>query len=272
MQGHTLQIGPQTINYYQSAGTGPAVLFIHGNSMSGLAFRHQLASELGAKHRLVAIDLPGHGLSTPAADPQQTYTLPGYAEIVLAVVEQLGLHNAIFVGWSLGGHVVLEASDRLPNVAALVIYGAPPVSFPPAMDQAFLPNPAMAAAFTGPLTEEQMDAFVAACLRPDAHPIPHVFQSDIRRTDPMARQVFGESIRPDGYRDEIEVVANLSVPLAVFHGAEEQLVNSAYIQSLNMPTLWRGALQIIPEAGHAPQWENAKHFNELLEALLDETH
>ncbi|HEY0605142.1 MAG TPA: alpha/beta hydrolase [Herpetosiphonaceae bacterium] len=271
MQGHTLQIGTQTINYYQSAGTGPAVLFIHGNSMSGLSFRHQLASNLGAKHRLIAIDLPGHGLSTPAVDPQQIYTLPGYAEIVLAVVEQLDLHDAIVVGWSLGGHVVLEASDRLPNAAALVIYGAPPVSFPPAMDQAFLPNPAMAAVFTGPLTEEQIDAFAAACFRPDAHHIPEVIGTDIRRTDPMARQVFGESIRPGGYRDEIEAVANLSVPLAVFHGAQEQLVNSAYIQSLNIPTLWRGEIQIIPEAGHTPQWENPKHFNELLEALLEET-
>lgn len=271
MQSHTLQIGPQTINFYQSTGTGPAILFIHGNSMSGLSFRHQLASELGAKHRLVAIDLPGHGLSTPASDPQQTYTLPGYAEIVLAVVEQLGLHDAVFVGWSLGGHVVLEVSDRLPNAAGLVIFGAPPVGFPPAMEQAFLPNPAMAAAFTGPLTEEQMDAFVAACLRPDANQIPQVFQSDIRQTDPQARQVFGESIRPDGYRDEIEAVANLSVPLAVFHGAQEQLVNVAYIQSLTIPTLWRGEVQIIPEAGHAPHWENPKRFNELLEALLEET-
>lgn len=271
MQGNTLQIGSQTINYYESAGNGSAILLIHGNSMSGLSFRHQLAGHLGAKHRVVAIDLPGHGLSTAASDPQQTYTLPGYAEIVLGVVEQLGLQDAVVVGWSLGGHIVLEASDRLTSAAALVIYGAPPVSFPPAMDQAFLPNPAMAAVFTGALTDEQIEAFAAACFSPDANHIPQVILDDIRRTDPMARQVFGESIQPDGYRDEIEAVANLSVPLAVFHGAQEQLVNIAYLQSLNMPTLWRGEIQIIPDAGHTPHMENPKHFNELLEALLDET-
>lgn len=271
MQGHTLQIGPQMINFYQSAGTGPAVLFIHGNSMSAVSFRHQLASELGAKHRLVAIDLPGHGLSAPASNPQQSYTLPGYADIVLAVVEQLGLRQAVIVGWSLGGHIVLEASDRLLDAAGLMIFGAPPINFPPPLDQAFLPNPAMAVAFTGPLTEEQMDAFAAACLRPDAQQIPQFLQTDIRRADPQARQVFGESIRPGGYRDEIEAVATLSVPLAVLHGAQEQLINLAYLQSLNMPTLWRGEIQVIPEAGHTLHWEQPTHFNALLEALLEET-
>ena len=48
------------------------------------------------------------------------------------------------------------------------------------------------------------------------------------------------------YRDEVAVVRNLNAPLAVLHGTEEQRINGAYIASLVMPTLWRGAIQRFP--------------------------
>src|SRR5436853_4699182 len=127
MRSQTIQVGPQTINVYQSEGDGPAALLIHGNSCSGLTFRHQLESPLGEKYRLVALDLPGHGDSARAVDPQSTYTLPGYAAIIAGAAEQLGLTDAVIAGWSLGGNVVLEASSRFPDAPGFLIFGAPPV-------------------------------------------------------------------------------------------------------------------------------------------------
>lgn len=271
MQTHTLQVGTQTINYYASAGHGPAALLIHGNSMSGLSFRHQLTSELGAKHRLIAIDLPGHGLSSPANDPQQTYTLPGYAEIVVGVAEQLGLQEAVLVGWSLGGHVAMEASAHLPNAAGLMIFGAPPIGIPPALTEAFLPSPALGFIFNPDLTEEEMTILLTTFFKPGIHHIPEVFQTDLQRADGQARGVLAGSIGPGGYTDEVQIVANLSRPLAVLQGAHEQLVNLAYLQGLTMPTLWHGQIQIIPDAGHSPHWEQPQQFNALLEAFLAET-
>ena len=44
---------------------------------------------------------------------------------------------------------------------------------------------------------------------------------------------------------------------------------AAYFNSLTTPTLWRGAVQIIPDAGHAPQWETPA-FDALLEAFITE--
>ena len=70
------------------------------------------------------------------------------------------------------------------------------------------------------------------------------------------------------YRDEGTVVRDLKVPLAVLHGDEEQLVNGRYFGSLAMPTLWRGAVQMIPGAGHAPQWETPEAFDALIEAFV----
>ena len=57
----------------------------------------------------------------------------------------------------------------------------------------------------------------------------------------------------------------------MLQGAEEQLVNAAYIAALKMPTLWRGAVQVIPGAGHTPHWEAPEAFDALLDAFLTET-
>ena len=72
------------------------------------------------------------------------------------------------------------------------------------------------------------------------------------------------------YRDEVAVVRDLKAPLAVLHGIEDQRINGAYIASLAMPTLCRGAIQI-PGAGHAPQWETSETLDALLEAFVEET-
>jgi pimeloyl-ACP methyl ester carboxylesterase len=87
---------------------------------------------VGHRHRLIAIDLPGHGASARAADPASNYTLPGYADVLLELSERLGAEQSVFVGWSLGGHVILEAAPRLLAASGLLIIGAPPVSCPPA--------------------------------------------------------------------------------------------------------------------------------------------
>jgi pimeloyl-ACP methyl ester carboxylesterase len=251
---------------HHSSGTGPAAVLIHGNSSSARAFTRQLAGPLGERHRLVAIDLPGHGGSANAAG----YSLPLYARTLVSVAKQLGLEQAVFVGWSLGGHILLEAAPDLPRAAGFMIHGTPPLAFPPAMEQAFLPNPVMGLGFAVELTREQAAAYVAAFFKPGYAEIPPFFLEDALRTDGKARAELAAGIAPGGYRDEVEVVASLKQPLAVLHGTEEQLISGAYIAGLEMPSLWRGAVQTITDCGHAPQWERAAAFDALLGAFLED--
>ena len=91
------------------------------------------------------------------------------------------------------------------------------------------------------------------------------------RTDGRARSNLGASVGPGEFRDECAVVRDLRAPLAVLHGREEQLVNGRYFGSVAMPTLWRGAVQMIPYAGHTPQWETPTAFDALVEAFVEET-
>lgn len=270
METKTLQVGNQAIMTYHSPGNGPAALLVHGNSSSGRTFAPQLDGQLGQKFRLVALDLPGHGQSAPAHDPQAIYNMPGYASIIVEVARQLNLTSAVFVGWSLGGHAVLEAAPQLPDAAGFMIYGTPPVGKPPAMDQAFQANPTMASIFNADISEEELQNWGAACLKPGST-VSAEFYEDVRRTDNQARPLLGASVGLGNYTDEIEIVKNLKAPLAILHGEHEQLVNEKYISSLEIPTLWRGAVQIVKEAGHTTHQEQTEAFDALLEAFLRDT-
>jgi pimeloyl-ACP methyl ester carboxylesterase len=254
------------IAVHESAGGGGPLVFIHGNSSSARAFSRQLEGPLGARWRILAIDLPGHGQSEDARDPG-AYLLPGQARTVIAVAEGLGIADALFVGWSRGGHILLEAAPELGRARGFAIFGTPPLAFPPAMGQAFLPHPALALGFQAELTREEAGAYVAAFFKAGYADIPTFFLEDALRTDGRSRAPVGAHVAPGGYRDEVKVVAELRVPLAVLHGADEQLVNGGYFASVPMPTLWRGVVQTIAGAGHAPQWERAADFDALIEAF-----
>jgi pimeloyl-ACP methyl ester carboxylesterase len=262
----TLAIGDLSIAVHDSEGSGPAIVLLHGNSTSSRAFERQLGGPLGRSHRLVAVDLPGHGASSSATDPARTYTLPGYARVLVQVVRRLELPRAIFFGWSLGAHVVLEASGELPHAAGFAIMGAPPIGFPPAMDRAFLPLPAAGVAFREAPSEDEVRQYLESLFKPGT-PVPDLFVEDFRRTDGRARSALAASIAPGGYRDEVEVVGRLAAPLAILHGARERIVNRAYFAELATPSLWGGAVRVVPDAGHAAHWDAPAEFDALVAAF-----
>ena len=80
-----LQVGQQTIAAYESEGTGRPIVLIHGNSSSSRVWSKQLEGSLGKKYRLIAIDLPGHGDSAPAPDPEKDYSAAGYSACIAAI-------------------------------------------------------------------------------------------------------------------------------------------------------------------------------------------
>lgn len=265
-----IQIGSQTIAYYETNGEPPGVMLIHGNSSSALIFRNQLESSLGEEFRLVAIDLPGHGHSSWATNPQATYTLPGYASFLVSIAERLNLTEAVLVGWNLGGHIILEASRQLPGAPGLMIFGTPPLEQPADLSAALLPHLTKNHIFTAELPEREVKKWMTACFKPDLVEVPQRSMADVRRTDRQVRSILGQSIVAGNYQDEVEIVSRLTRPLGILHGEQDQLINRAYIEALTIPTLWRGAVQLIPEAGHSPQWEQPARFNTRLKIFIEE--
>jgi pimeloyl-ACP methyl ester carboxylesterase len=189
------------IAVHESAGQGAAVVLIHGNSSSSSAFSRQLEGPLGQRFRLIAVDLPGHGQSADAKDPS-AYSLPGHARAVRAALDALGIDEAYFVGWSLGGHITLEMAPDLREPRGFVIFGTPPIASREAMSEAFLPNPAMKFPFQESLDSVEASAYVAAFFRPGFADIPPFFLDDVLRTDGRARSNLAASLVNGGAPNE----------------------------------------------------------------------
>ena len=149
MEKKFVEVSGIRLAYLDSGGSGPAIVLVHGNSSSSRTFEQQLDSPLATEFRMLAVDLPGHGDSgrVPVAD----YGLPFYARRVAGLTSALGVDGCVLVGWSLGGHIVLECADIMPGARGFLIFGTPPLRCPPNIDEAFLPNPVFAAGMTGAL-------------------------------------------------------------------------------------------------------------------------
>ena len=95
----------------ESDGAGPPILLLHGTASSRAAFARQFGTTLAQQHRLLALDLPGHGDSDDATSVAD-YTLTALSETVAEFIGSMNLQRLVVCGWSLGGHIARELIDR----------------------------------------------------------------------------------------------------------------------------------------------------------------
>ncbi|SRR6266404_587663 len=109
--------------HYVNYGKGrEALVLIHGWT-SNLEFWRDQISDLGKRNRVIAIDLPGHGLSDK---PQITYSMDLFARAVDAVLRDAHVDHAVLVGHSMGTPVVRQFYRKYPQkTVALVIVDGP---------------------------------------------------------------------------------------------------------------------------------------------------
>lgn len=258
-------------------GNKPVIVFVHSNSQSSRSFLNQFEDDsLTSIYRLLAIDLPGHGESAPANDPQKTYSLKGYGEVLKNFTGELGLTNALYVGFSLGGHIIIEAIDEL-SASALMIFGTPPISTLADFAEALnLTEEESAFTFKGKFNDDDINFISKVQFSPQFAPIPaHIkktVQDDLRATDPSSRTCIEQSLAEGKYLDELDIIEKLKIPIAVLHGEEDAIIKGSYFETAGQkpsiisswPTLWHHKVHIIKGAGHAAQIEKPEEFNRLL--------
>ena len=107
------------------AGVGSPIVVLHGFTGSTVAMSG-LTSRLSSTHRVLAVDLVGHGRSPVPTDPAR-YTVDAMADDVAAALQRRALGSAHLVGYSMGGRVALTLACNRPElVRSLVLIGATP--------------------------------------------------------------------------------------------------------------------------------------------------
>ncbi len=257
------------LSWIDTGGEGPVVLLIHGNSSCKEIFGRQLVSELGLRYRMIAFDLPGHGASSDAPDPSRTYSIHGFADAAMALLGELGIAEAVVVGWSLGGHAALEMLARWPGTVAAWITGTPPAGAAD-MGEAFLPSEHMGLTFKDAFTPEEARAYARETLGEGVLLLPWMVDA-ARRADGRFRPLLLQSVAAGLDLDGREIVGRAAQPLAVVSGGKEPFVNNAFLKAVAYNNLWDGQVHILDGLGHMPFWQAADKVNPLLARFLDET-
>jgi pimeloyl-ACP methyl ester carboxylesterase len=119
--------GDVRLSYLESGSGEPALLFIHGWCCDATFWRYQLP-DFEADHRVVALDLRGHGESDK---PDQDYGIQSFVDDVLWLMEQAGVERPVLVGHSMGGVIALSLLRRKPDAArGAVLVDSPVVPLP----------------------------------------------------------------------------------------------------------------------------------------------
>ncbi|WP_100313853.1 alpha/beta fold hydrolase [Thermoflavifilum aggregans] len=94
---------------YEDAGTGPAVVLLHGFPFSSSIFQG-LIERLSGKYRTIAPDFPGAGSTSALLHPEDA-SMELLAELVKVILDQEKVEQCVLVGHSMGGYVAMAFAD-----------------------------------------------------------------------------------------------------------------------------------------------------------------
>jgi pimeloyl-ACP methyl ester carboxylesterase len=258
-----------SVHVLDNGKPGPALLFVHGNSMSSRIWEKQFSDPHFDDYRIISIDLPGHGKSGHSIAPDQDYSLPGYATILLAVINHLRLTDYVLVGFSLGGNIALEAATQLTGCKGIFITSTVLFNTAGDLGKALRTHPAIAAIFKAEVSAEEVREAVDLFFTDGLPADKEIYQADFFNTDPNCRSWLSKSIAENRLHSNIAHIKKAPMPIAYITGVEDKYLDIDYLLSLDLK-LWGGEVILLPNAGHVPQTEYPVEFNAQLEKFLKE--
>lgn len=100
-----------TAVHYVDIGKGAAVVLLHG-FLENQSMWNEFIPELSKRNRVITIDLLGHGATECLG---YVHTMEDQADMVQAVLAELKIRKAVFVGHSMGGYIALAFAELFPE-------------------------------------------------------------------------------------------------------------------------------------------------------------
>ena len=261
------------VRYRDSGGTGPAVLMLHG---IGGSLELWSAQFVAANHgmRLIALDLPGHGLSGFGQQPFEPKT---FAAFVWKLADALGLNKVHLAGNSLGGAICVQMQAQQPaRVQSVLLAAAASLGRDCPMPFRLMTLPVLGTLMTraGPMavTQQIQALFGSSFVVTDA--LRMTIERNVMR--PGAQAAFLATLRLmtdlGGQRATLvaashAALASASVPVLMLHGRQDSVIPFAHSEQAHKLTP-AGRLQLVDDCGHTPQLEQPAVFNAALRALV----
>lgn len=254
LPGHDLQVRED------GKPRAPAIVLLHGFGGSLQRF-DRAAPALAERHRVIRIDLVGHGGSEK---PRAGYGTDEQARQVALALRRLGVRKALIAGHSMGGLVAVALAEREPAlVGALILEASPP-------EARFTELPLGARLFFVPVIGEALHRLVsssdglvrqgAATTLAEGAEVPDQFVAAFRRVSyPASAGSRAGNVKFLEERPLPERLARLGrpLPLMVIFGARDRIVDPrAAERYVSVPGV---RIERIAAAGHNPLFERPRH-------------
>ncbi len=262
-QGKFVDLGGRKTHYIER-GEGEPLILLHGFFYDTFLWAENIDA-LARHFKVYALDLWGCGYS--ARDPLD-FGYPQYAEQVRLFMDAMGIERASFAGQSMGaGTAIKFCVQHRYRVDKLVL-----------VSSAGLPNPlpAIGRFFNLPMIGEfflglNTDVFRKIALKDvfiqDKRLVTDRYFENVTRPQKIERSVeAGLKIQRDEFfgtlSDEIRVLGDMAVPTLLVWGREDKAIPLRLGQ--DMHRMLKGSrLEILDNAGHVSNFEQAARFNQL---------
>jgi pimeloyl-ACP methyl ester carboxylesterase len=270
---HHVEVDGGSVNYVDYGDRdGTPVIFIHGLGGCWQNWLEQIprVAELG--RRVIALDLPGFGLSDM---PQEEISIPGYGRCIKDVCERLSLQQVALVGHSTGGFVSAEMAIQYPElVDRIVLHSSAGLSITHLRRQPVLTGSRLVAAIGTRTATAAQHVVVRPRLRPliwgsfIRHPtrIRTDFLYEITRG--AGRQGFVPTLNALMSYDFRERLPEIRCPTLIVWGRDDMLVPVEDADEFER-LIENSRKVIFDDTGHSGMIERPRRFNDCIVEFLE---
>ena len=234
----------------------PAVVLLHGFG-SSLQTWDTWAEGLRRTHRVIRLDLPGSGLSPP--DPAHDYRDERSLQLLLALLDALGVERASMVGHSMGGRLAWNFAARHPERTDRLVLVAPDgfASF------GFVYGQAMEVPASWRLLRHALPRAVlrmnlqAAYARDDRLSDALVTRYHDLLRAPGARQALLDRLAQTVLQPPVPLLRQIRSPTLLLWGEQDAMIPVGHAQDY-LQAIQGSRLVSFPGTGHLPQEEAAQ--------------
>jgi pimeloyl-ACP methyl ester carboxylesterase len=189
--------------HYELEGSGPPLVLQHGLTGSVEDWRQfGYVEALRGDYRLILIDARGHGASDKPRDPA-AYAMALRASDVVAVLDEVGVERAHYLGYSMGGRIGFDTARLAPERLRSLLIGG---SHPYAVDGQVV---------HAPLFSDGMEAFLERQPLPEQVLTP-AFRARMLAND--AEALLAASVYRPGLED---ILPTLTMPCLAYVGGDD---------------------------------------------------
>lgn len=249
---------------YSDEGQGHPIVFLHAFPLNRTMWDPQVAA-LKDQYRVITIDLRGHGESDA---PMWRYTLEQFADDVIALLQQLAIPQAIFVGLSMGGYILFALYRKYPKyVRALVLADTRAQADTPE-GKATRFSMAQIAYKRGALAIAEL--MLPKLLSPSGMEQRKELIAQIRDiiTGNQPSGIIGDLMAMEERPDATELSRTINVPTLVIVGEHDTPSPPAEMKIM-AKQIPGAQFTLIPRAGHLSNMENPDVFNTALRFFLE---